>query len=155
MANPTANALVDNEGGPATSNCVVMTMNSGATNAQNLGVVSDSSAIGTRQASSTEVTIDANWYSMMITIEPLSATEKRVCFYADEDGGQNWKMLKDANGNLIKHKMTYAEPAASTNSLSLFAGIKATGNNNEALTIDYLGAWQTRKSYPVTGTSTD
>jgi len=155
MANPTANALVDNEGGPATSNCVVMTMNSGATNAQNLGVVSDSSAIGTRQASSTEITVDGNWYSMMITIEPLSATEKRVCFYADADGGQNWKQLKDSNGNLIKHKMTYTEPAASTNSLSLFAGIKATGASNELLTIDYMGAWQTRKSYPVTGTSTD
>jgi hypothetical protein len=155
MANPTANALADNEAGPATSNCCVMTMNSGATNAQNLGVVSDSTAIGTRTATSSEITVDENWYSLMITIEPVSATEKRACFYVDSDGGQNWKQLKDSNGNLIKHKMTYTEPAASTNSLSLFCGLKAAGSSNQVLTLDYMGAWQLRKSYPVTGTSTD
>lgn len=157
MANPTANALVDDEGGPAASNCVVFTMNSGATNAENLGVVSNGSAFtaATFNKSSSELTMDTNWYTLMFTIEPLSATEKRVVYWVDPDGGQNMQKLRDSNLNVIQHKLTYTEPAASTNSLSLFAGVKSASADSQVLTIDFMGAWQLRKSYPITGTATD
>jgi len=149
--------IVDNDGGPAAGkHLCAFHMASGTGNGRNLGVYSVSSAAGTYQATSTEITIsDSDWNSYMITVEPISTTEKRISFFFDADGGQNWKKLKDSNGNVITHKWTLSDPAAGTGEMNLYAGCKSTSAEAQVMNIDYLGAWQLRKSYPATGVSTD
>ena len=153
-----AEFIVDDDGAPAGSKFLCcFHMASGASNAQNLGVYCYSSAAGTYQSASTEITIsDSDWNSFMIAVEPISSTEKRVSYFFDADGGQNWKKLKDSNGNLITHKITLTDPADDgTGQMNLYAGCKSTSAEAQTMLVDYLGAWQLRQSYPATGTSTD
>lgn len=48
--------------------------------------------------------------------------------------------LKDANGNLIEHKIAYS----SMLEMEAFAGVKNGSANEEALLVDYISCWQKR-----------
>lgn len=111
-----------------------------------LKVESLASASDTHTTTTTEVDPDSgDWESYKIEVEPVSDTDKRVTFWHDSEGGQNWKQLKDTNGNLIKHTISLATPSAGTGELSLFVGIKnSSANGTQTMDVDYLGAWQLR-----------
>lgn len=111
-----------------------------------LKVESLADAANSHTTTTTEVDPDSgDWESYKIEVEPVSDTDKRVTFWHDSEGGQNWKQLKDTNGNLIKHTISLATPSAGTGELSLFVGIKnSSANGTQTMDVDYLGAWQLR-----------
>lgn len=112
--------------------------------AATLLVSSTSSASGTYQQSTTEISISEDWETYGILVEPLSSTDKRITFYHDPDGGINLQQLRDANGKPISHRWTLADTAAGTGELSLMAGVKAGSAEAQVLSIDYIGAIQLR-----------
>lgn len=108
-------------------------------------VYSTSSAAGTYTQSTCASTIDEDWVTYLILVEPVSSTDKRITYYMDVDGGQNWKQVKDStSGQLIKHRWTLADTVEATGELSLMAGVKAGSAEAQVLSIDYIGAWQLR-----------
>ncbi|GAF87210.1 unnamed protein product, partial [marine sediment metagenome] len=86
--------------------------------------------------------VDDTYVTEMFTVEPISATEKRVKFFYDPNGGQNWQQMKDSSGNLIT--MTITQTDASETELSLYFGIKNASTDAQVLDIDYVGVWQLR-----------
>lgn len=105
---------------------------------------STSSAAGTYNASTSEISIDEDFATYGILVEPVSSTDKRITYYYDPDGGSNWQQLRDTNNNLIQHTWSLADTSAATGELSLMAGVKAGSAEAQVLTIDYIGAWQLR-----------
>lgn len=102
-------------------------------------------ATASRNQTTTNASIGTGWETLAIEIEPVSGTDKRVTFYRDADGGQNWKQMQDSSGNLIKQTWSLADTAAATGEMSLVVSIKDGGSGAaQYLYLDYLGAWQLR-----------
>jgi hypothetical protein len=141
---PGANSIQDDEAGPdATYHGAFIFKNSGAAT---LSVECTGSAAGTQQTATTGSSmVSASWESFMIVVEPVSATDKRVTYYHDPNGGQAWKQLKDTNGQLIQHTVSLTDQGAGTGEMALMAGIKnASAGEAQTLDIDYIGCWQLR-----------
>lgn len=151
---PAGNDIQDDEDGVrATYHGAVFFKNSGGAD---LEVESTSSASTAQTTTTTEVDPGTGYEGYMILVEPVSDTDKRVTFWHDDEsttsatsqqtpGGQNWKQLKDTNGNLIKHTITLATPAAATGEMALEIGIKnSSAGGTQQLDVDYLGCWQLR-----------
>lgn len=71
-----------------------------------------------------------------LSIEVIDARSTHATVVPRVDGA----LLKDSNGNVIRHEL----PLASIAACSLFAGVKNGGANLETLNVDYIGAVQTR-----------
>jgi len=136
-----ASSILDG-GGPAADKYLAVFDKTGG--ASTLAVKSTSTAAGVYNSSTTDITADQGWSTYMIVVEPLSSTDKRITFYYDPDGGQNFEQCRDSDGNLIQQKWSTADTAAGTGELNLFVGIKNTSAEVSTLTVDYLGAWQLR-----------
>jgi hypothetical protein len=121
-----------------------------------LQVESTAATSVTQTTTTTEVDPGTDYASYMIKVEPVSDTDKRVTFWHDDEatdsptsmltpGAQNWKQLKDTNGNLVKHTISLATPAAATGEMSLVIAVKnSSAGGTQQVDVDYLGCWQLR-----------
>lgn len=146
-----ANMIQDSEAGPAIGKQGAVFFKPGLD--QTLFVASAGSAAGfhatstTRNYDATDIEIgtapNTGNQTFLIYEEPHSSTEKRITYFHDPDGGQNWRQVKDSNGNLIKHIQTIAD--ASQTELALFVALKnSSASETQQLDLDYLGGWQIR-----------
>jgi hypothetical protein len=146
--------IQDNGDGPkATYHGAVFFKNEASADLQ---VESTSTASTAQTTTTTEVDPGTDYESYMIVVEPVSDTDKRVTFWHDDEsttsptsmqtpGAQNWKQLKDTNGNLIKHTISLATPAAATGEMQLVVAIKnSSAAGTQTIDLDYLGCWQLR-----------
>jgi len=140
---PGADTIQDDEAGPAaTYHGAMFFKNSGAAT---LAVEATAASSVAQTVTTTDISVGTGYESYMIHVEAVSATDKRVTYYHDPDGGYNWKQCKDTNGLLIKHIITLSDPAAGTGEMGLFFGIKnSSAGEAQTLDVDYGGCWQIR-----------
>lgn len=118
-----ANAIVDGGGPAASYSGAVFFKSDGDT------VWSVETSVGGAQTTTvTDEAAGSTTYSIFrIEIRPLDATTAEVVFLIGQEGGNYFKQCRDANGNLIKHTITYASFAAAP----LLLGVKAGSANSE------------------------
>jgi len=103
---------------------------------------SNSSGAGAGTRTASNATRTATYTTFAITIVSVNSVEIELVPWIDLAGGRDLKQMQDANGNLIKHRMTIAN--AATMALCCVVKNGAGGAAAEIVTLDYLGATQKR-----------
>lgn len=81
-----------------------------------------------------------DWHSLKVEVRSRGSTTLEIIPFIDTAGGQGYVQCVDTNGDKVKHTITLGSPTE----MSIFAGVKNGGANNEGLNIDYLAAYQLR-----------
>lgn len=126
-----ANALLDNGGGPAASYSGAVFFKADGDTVWSV----ETSVGGTQTTTVTDEAAGSSTYSIFrIEIRPIDSTRAEVVFSIGQSGGSYFKQCRDANGDLIRHEITYTSFAAAP----LCLGVKAGDTNSETPRWDYV-----------------
>lgn len=131
-----ANSILNNGGGPKASFSGAVIYKVDGETAWKF-----QTSIGTTKTTTvSDLTAGGAWQTLRIVCIPVTSTKVECVPFVDEVGGSDFKQLRDANGNLIKHTITLG----SETEMDAAVGVKAGGGNSEVVNLDYIGCSQLR-----------
>jgi hypothetical protein len=139
MNAPAANHLQDDGAGPAASYSGAVFFKTDGGTTWNFETSLAGAQITTALAA-TSPNGAADWHSLKITVKSRDATTLIITPWIDENGGQDFKIALDANGNQVQHTVALGSPTE----MGVIMGVKNGGANNEVIDFDYVSCWQLR-----------